>query len=93
MRRSRRSVRQLGQSIDIINIILGVAMVVLAVVLIVTSGENKILFPVIFGIEALINLLGGIKQAASSEVVRAILLFIAFAIMVVVTIFTTMVIM
>ncbi|MBE5940264.1 MAG: hypothetical protein E7266_07690 [Lachnospiraceae bacterium] len=93
MRRSRRSVRQLGQSIDIMNIILAVVMIALVVVLIATSAENKILFSVIFGIEALINLLSGIKQAASSETLRAILLFTASVIMVLVTIFTTMVIL
>ncbi len=93
MRKSRRSVRQLGQSIDIINIILGVTIVVLAIVVVVTGGEPKVLFPIIFGTEAIINLLAGIKQVVSDELSKAIVLFAATLFMAAVTVASVIIIL
>ncbi len=93
MRRSRRSVRQLGQSIDIVNIVLAVIIIILAVIVIVTGGQHKFFFPIIFGVEALINLLSGIKQVASDEMGKAIFLFIGFVVMTAITVATTVIIL
>lgn len=82
----RISLRRIGPIIDKINIILSVAIVVSAVVIVLDVEKYLFMFPVIFTLGALMNGLMAFKCYKMAERIRMIFLFIAFAMLVVLSI-------
>jgi len=86
VRTNRKRIRQLGTFIDVTNIILGLGIIGLAVTIIITGGSLRILFPIVFIAEALINYLLGIKQIKSNQTGKGVLLIVMGLVMTVVAI-------
>lgn len=72
--------------IDVLNVILGVSAIVLAVMVFIHTKENQWMFPIIFLIGCIMNLISGIKYLMTdrkisgivAEVAAVILFVIAF---------------
>lgn len=62
--------------IDILNIIIGVAVVSLTVMAFLDTDRNSFLFPIIFVLGAAANLFTAIKRAMTDRKVSAIILFV-----------------
>lgn len=92
MRNNRRKVKQLGMFVDITNIILGISIIIIDVAIIITGGNVRILFPLIFAAETVINLLAGIKQQKSNKLREAIALYIVAAVFLAVTVISIMIV-
>lgn len=92
MRNNRRKVKQLGYFVDICNVAMSIAIIVMGIILAVTGGEKRVLFPIVFGLEGLINILAGIKQYKSNNLKTAIFMWIAAIIMLGITVFAAMVV-
>jgi len=62
--------------IDILNLVLGLAAVVMAVFTFLNVGQYKWMFPFIFAAGGLLNLLSGIKQLITDNKARGIVLIV-----------------
>ena len=76
--RRKRPFRYLGKIIDCINILLAVAVVVCAVLILMDTTANMLLFPVIFFCTALMNMALGIKYYKRKETGKVIALVLGF---------------
>ena len=72
--------------IDVLNVIFGIAAIVLTVLVFINTGKNKWMFHIIFSIGGLMNMMTGIKYLMTdrkvsgiiSEVVAVILFVVAY---------------
>lgn len=72
--------------IDVLNVIFGIAAIVLTVFVFINTGKNKWMFHIIFSIGGLMNMMTGIKYLMTdrkvsgiiSEVVAVILFVVAY---------------
>lgn len=78
MYEKKRKFRKLGPIIDKINIVLSIGILVSGIILLLDFRKYAFVFPVMFTIAALMNLLLAFKCYKMSELGRAIMLFIAF---------------
>ncbi len=62
--------------IDILNVILGVAAIVMAVITFINATANSWMFPLIFLMGTLMNLLTGIKHIMSERKAQGIVLLV-----------------
>lgn len=76
--RRKRPFRYLGKIIDGINIMLAIAVVVCAVLILLDTTGNMLLFPVIFFCTALMNMMLGIKYYKRKETGKVIMLILGF---------------
>ena len=63
--------------IDILNVILGIVAIVLAVITFINTSANAWMFPLIFLMGALMNLLTGIKHIMNERKAQGIVLLVA----------------
>ena len=63
--------------IDILNVILGIAAIVMAVITFINTSANAWMFPFIFLMGTLMNLLTGIKHIMSERKAQGIVLLVA----------------
>ncbi len=92
-RRNARFARKLGKFIDAVNIVLGIAVVVMGILILVSGGENRILFPVLFLSECFINIFLSVKVINQGETGRFIALVIASGIMLLISIFAFIIVL
>lgn len=74
----KRQFRRFGRIVDAINLILSTAVIVCAVLLLLNTKENMLLFPVIFLCTALMNLALAIKNYKRRETFKFIVQIVAF---------------
>lgn len=82
----RRSLRRIGPIIDKTNIAISAAIIVCAVVIVLDIKRYLFLFPVIFTLAAIMNGLMAFKCYKMAEMIRMVVLLIAFAMLVVLSI-------
>lgn len=76
--RRRRPFRYLGKIVDGVNVILSLSVVVCAVLIILDTASNMLLFPVIFFCTALMNMTLAIKYYKRKETGKTIMLILGF---------------
>ena len=72
--------------LDILNVLLGVGVVVLAVMAFINTDNNKWLFPIIFMMGCVMNLFTGIKAMMTDRKVTGIVSVVAAAVLAVISI-------
>ena len=72
--------------LDILNVLLGVGVVVLAVMAFINTDNNKWLFPIIFMMGGVMNLFTGIKAMMTDRKVTGIVSVVAAAVLAVISI-------
>ncbi len=72
-----KTFRHIGVAMDVINIMLAIAIIILGIVIIIDVNKYIILFPVLFTVSALMNIILAIKHYKMSEMSRALVLGIA----------------
>ena len=72
--------------LDILNVLLGVGVVVLAVMAFINTDNNKWLFPIIFMMGGVMNLFTGIKAMMTDRKVTCIVSVVAAAVLAVISI-------
>lgn len=72
--------------LDILNILLGVGVVVLAVMAFINTDNNKWLFPIIFMMGGVMNLFTGIKAMMTDRKATGIVSVVAAAVLAVISI-------
>ena len=72
--------------LDILNVLLGVGVVVLAVMAFINTDNNKWLFPIIFMMGGVMNLFTGIKAMMTDRKVPGIVSVVAAAVLAVISI-------
>lgn len=72
--------------LDILNVLLGVGVVVLAVMAFINTDNNKWLFPIIFMMGGVMNLFTGIKAMMTDRNVTGIISVVAAAVLAVISI-------
>ncbi len=72
--------------LDILNVLLGVGVVVLAVMAFINTDNNKWLFPIIFMMGGVMNLFTGIKAMMMDRKVTGIVSVVAAAVLAVISI-------
>lgn len=72
--------------LDILNVLLGVGVVVLAVMAFINTDNNKWLFPIIFMMGGVMNLFTGIKAMMTDRKVIGIVSVVAAAVLAVISI-------
>ena len=72
--------------LDILNVLLGVGVVVLAVMAFINTDNNKWLFPIIFMMGGVMNLFTGIKATMTDRKVTGIVSVVAAAVLAVISI-------
>ncbi len=82
----KRNLRRIGPIIDRTNIAISVAIIVCAAVIILDIKKNLFMFPVIFTLAAIMNGLMAFKCYKMAEMIRMVVLLIAFALLVVLSI-------
>lgn len=82
----RRSLRRIGPIIDKTNIAISAAIIVCAVVIVLDIKRYLFMFPVIFTLAAIMNGLMAFKCYKMAEMIRMVVLLIAFAMLVVLSI-------
>lgn len=75
---SRRSLRKIGPIIDKINIVLSILIVISGIFLVVNMKEYIFMFPVLFTLAALMNLLLAFKCYKMAEMGRMVILAVSF---------------
>lgn len=73
----KKSTKIIRIIIDILNVILGVAAIVMAVITFINATANSWMFPLIFLMGALMNLLTGIKHIMCERKAQGIVLLVA----------------
>lgn len=81
----RRSSKVIRIIIDVLNIILGVAAIVMAVITFINTTANAWMFPLIFLIGALMNLLTGVKHMMCERKAQGVVLLVAAVILSILT--------
>ena len=76
--RRKRPFRYLGKIVDGINAILSISIVVCAVLILLDTASNMLLFPVIFFCTALMNMTLAIKYYKRKETGKTIMLILGF---------------
>ncbi len=84
----RNTIIKIGHILDGLIIALGIAIVVLAVLIVMQSAKNKVLFVVLFGVETLINIVTAIKSHLADEKLRFVVSLIISALALAITIFS-----
>jgi|GEM_PF-5125823 len=84
----RNTIIKIGHILDGLIIALGIAIVVLAVLIVMQSAKNKVLFVVLFGVETLINIATAIKAHLADEKLRFVVSLIISALALAITIFS-----
>lgn len=72
--------------LDILNVLLGVGVVVLAVMAFINTDNNKWLFPIIFMVGGVMNLFTGIKAMMTDRKATGIVSVVAAAVLAVISI-------
>ncbi len=72
-----RTFRHIGVAIDVINIMLAIAIIILGITLIIDVNKYIVLFPVLFTLSAAMNIILAIKHYKMSEMSRSLILGIA----------------
>ena len=76
--RRRRPFRYLGKIVYVVNIVLAISVVVCAVLILLDTTRNMLLFPVIFFCTALMNMTLAIKYYKRREIGKTIMLILGF---------------
>src|SRR5574344_2192114 len=84
--RRRRIGKQVGVIIDTINAVLATAIIGVAIAIAFNMDSNAFLFPVLFGLAALMNIVMGIKYYKRKELLRTITLLTAGILLIIITI-------
>lgn len=82
----RKSLRRIGPIIDRTNIAISAAIIVCAVIIILDMKKYLFMFPVIFTLAAIMNGLLAFKCYKMAEMLRMVVLIIAFALLVILSI-------
>lgn len=83
-----RFLRRLRLTIDVLNVIFGIAVVALAVYIFIEPNERRGLFPAVFYLGAFVNGITGIKHFVSDRVAYGIAVWIFAALLIVTALFT-----
>jgi hypothetical protein len=81
----RRSSKVVRIIIDVLNIILGVAAIVMAVITFINTTANAWMFPLIFLVGALMNLLTGIKHMMCERKAQGVVLLVVSVVLLILT--------
>lgn len=72
--------------LDILNVLLGIGVVILAVMAFINTDNNKWLFPIIFMMGGVMNLFTGIKALMTDRKMTGVVSIAAFAVLTVISI-------
>ncbi|MBQ5852142.1 MAG: hypothetical protein IIW54_15225 [Lachnospiraceae bacterium] len=84
--RNRRTFRHLGKVCDVIMIVMAAVILVCGLLLVLDTKNRMILFPVIFLASSIMNISKGVKTQKQRENIHAIMLYVAGAILLVLSI-------
>ena len=93
LKRKKPTFRYLGQVVDGINILMAIVMIASAIILAIDVKQYMILFPVVFGASAIMNISLGVKNYKRKKVSSSICLWIMGAFMIAMSIFVLVVVL
>lgn len=76
MRSGNRLHKVIRSIIDVLNVLVGIAVVVLAVLTFINTTQNMWMFPIIFLAGAVMNLLTGIKYLLTERMISGIVVIV-----------------
>lgn len=83
---SGKNYRYLGRLIDHINAVIGIIIILLAVMLVIDVEKYLFLFPVLFTTSAVMNILLAYKYLKMNDMLRALILTVAFVALTIISI-------
>ncbi len=92
-RRNAKFARSFGKAIDTINILLCIAIIAIGVMIVMLGGKERIWFPILFTIEAVMNLTLGLKAYRRVEMGKFVVYLLMTAVMTAVAVAAFMIVL